>query len=212
MKDSIEKGKKIGQNTSPNSLRGPLTDSAMQKVANFYLKIGKAPGPDNIQAELVKTMQSKQLRVIKLWLNEILAEGKPLTTVTEKEMTVRLDLLHKGGSKADRSSHWRPVVLLNCTNQIIAYIVNERLTEMVENAHIDETTGNVWHRLAAFDHLLDTDSWKHGEPPQGQGISFATATRHLRILKRRIEEIMGTSVRHQDTHRIWKDISKEQWE
>ena len=23
---------------------------------------------------------------------------------------------------------------------------------------------------------------------------------------------MGTSTRHQDTHRIWRDISKEQWE
>jgi hypothetical protein len=51
-------------------------------------------------------------------------------------MTDRLALLHKGGSKANMSSHWRPVVLLNCTNQLIAYIVNERLTEMVEHAHI----------------------------------------------------------------------------
>ena len=57
-----------------------------------------------------------------------------------------------------------------------------------------------------------THSWKHGEPPQRKGISFATATRHLRILKRRIEETMGSSARHQDTHSIWKDISKEQWE
>jgi len=32
--------------------------------------------------------------------------------------------------------HWRPVVLLNFTNQLVAYIVSERLTEMVENAHI----------------------------------------------------------------------------
>jgi hypothetical protein len=51
-------------------------------------------------------------------------------------MTGRLALLHKGGPKTDMSSHWRPVVLLNCTNQIIVYIVNERLTEMVGNAHI----------------------------------------------------------------------------
>ena len=86
------------------------------------------------------------------------------------------------------------------------------MTREAEARSWDETTGNVWHRLAACDHLLDTDSWKHGEPPQGQGISFATATRHLRILKRRIEGIMGTSARHHDTHRIWKDISKEQWE
>jgi hypothetical protein len=63
MKDSIEKGKKIGQNTSPNSLRGPLTDSEMQKVVNFYLKIGKAPGPDNIQGEPIKTMSPGQLNV-----------------------------------------------------------------------------------------------------------------------------------------------------
>jgi hypothetical protein len=49
-------------------------------------------------------------------------------------------------------------------------------------------------------------------PPPGQGISFVTATRHLRILRRRIEEILGTTARHQDPHQIWKDISKEQWE
>ena len=66
MRDSIGKGKKIGQNTNPSSLRGPLTNSEMQKVANFYLKICKAPGPDNIQAELVKTMPPEQLRVIRL--------------------------------------------------------------------------------------------------------------------------------------------------
>jgi len=136
LKASIEKGKKMGQDTSPNSLRGPLTDSEMQKVANFFLKIGKAPGPDNIQAEFIKTMPPEQLRVIRIWLNEILAAGKPLIRVTEEEMTGRLALLHKVGSKADLPSHWRPVVLLNCTNQLIAYIVNERLTEMVENAHI----------------------------------------------------------------------------
>jgi hypothetical protein len=32
------------------------------------------------------------------------------------------------------------------------------------------------------------------------------------ILRRRIEEILGTSDQYQDPHQIWKDISKEQWE
>jgi hypothetical protein len=86
------------------------------------------------------------------------------------------------------------------------------MTREAEARSWDDTTVNVWHKLTACDHLLDTDSWKHGDPPQGQGISFATATRHLRILRRRIEEIMGTSARHQDTHQIWRDFSKEQWE
>ena len=86
------------------------------------------------------------------------------------------------------------------------------MTREAEARSWDETTGNVWHRLAACDHLLDINSWKQGDLPPGQGISFATVTRHLRILRRRIEEILGTSARHQDPHQIWKDISKEQWE
>ena len=85
------------------------------------------------------------------------------------------------------------------------------MTREAEARSWNETTGNVWHRLAACDHLLDTESWKHGDPPQGPDISFATATRHLRILRQRIEEIMGTSARHQDTHQMWRDLSKEQW-
>ena len=64
--EGIEKGRKIGQITSPSSLRGPLTESEIQKVANFYLKIGKGPGPDNIQAELIKTMPLEQLHVVRL--------------------------------------------------------------------------------------------------------------------------------------------------
>jgi hypothetical protein len=85
-------------------------------------------------------MSPEELNVIRLCFNEILAEGKPLTKVTTKEMTVKLTLLHKGGSKEDMSSHWRPVVLLNGTNQLITYVVNERLTDMVENSHIHVST------------------------------------------------------------------------
>ncbi len=43
--------------------------------------------------------------MVRLWLDEVLTEDIPLTKVTEKEMTGRLALLHKGGSKADMSSH-----------------------------------------------------------------------------------------------------------
>ncbi len=86
------------------------------------------------------------------------------------------------------------------------------MTREAEARSWDETVGNVWHRLAACDHLLDIKSLKHGDPPASHGISFATATRHLRILGRRMEEILGKSATHQDPHQIWKDISKEQWE
>jgi hypothetical protein len=48
------------------------------------------------------------------------------------------------------------------------------------------------------DHLLDFISWKHSDPKLIQGISYATVTRHLRILRRRIEGFMGKSVRRKD--------------
>ncbi len=63
----------------------------------------------------------------------------------------------------------------------------EELTREVA-AHIwDETVDNVLHRLAACDHLLDLKSKKKGDPPPVQGISYATVTRHLRILRLRWE-------------------------
>ncbi len=54
----------------------------------------------------------------------------------EEDMTVILSLPHKGGPMADQPSHWRPVVLLNSMNQLLAYIINERLTELVEHERI----------------------------------------------------------------------------
>ena len=62
----------------------------------------------------------------------------------------------------------------------------------------DETVDNVWHKISACDHLLDLKSWKKGDLPPGQGISYAADTRHLRILRRRLEEVMGKSVRFID--------------
>ena len=81
-------------------------------------------------------MPKEQIQVLQLWLNEVLVQRKPITKVTESEMTGRLALLHKGGTGANLPSHWRSVVLLNITNQLLAYVINERLTEMVENAGI----------------------------------------------------------------------------
>ena len=78
----------------------------MQKVAGHYLKNNKAPGPDSFQTELMKTMPPEQLKVIQQWLNEILATGEIVTTVTEVDMTVVLSLLHKVGPFPDQSSHW----------------------------------------------------------------------------------------------------------
>ena len=90
------------------------------------------------------------------------------------------------------------------------YASKEELIREAAARTWDDTVGNVWHRLAACDHLLDLKSWKKGAPPPSKGISYATATRHLRILRRRLEEFMGKSARSLDPP--WLDISKEQWD
>ena len=100
------------------------------------MKNNKAPGPDSFQTELIKTIPPEQLKVIQNWLNEILMTGNITTKVTEEDMIDVLSLLHKGGPLADQPSHWRPVVLLNTMNQLVAYIVNERLTELVEQGRL----------------------------------------------------------------------------
>ena len=43
------------------------------------------------------------------------------------------------------------------------------MTRETEARSWDETTVNVWHRLSACDHLLDIESWKHGDPPPWAG-------------------------------------------
>jgi hypothetical protein len=132
----METGRKIGHPFFSNDLKGPLTDSEIQKVVDFYLKNSKVPGSDKFQSELIKTMSPEQIRVLQQWLNEVLAKGELVTKVTEKEMEGKLALLHKEGPKADQVAHWLAVVLLNITNQLIAYVINEHLTEMVEHGGI----------------------------------------------------------------------------
>ena len=117
-------------------LKGPVKDSEIQKNLDNYLKNNKDPGPDSFQSELIKTMPPEQLKVIQNWLNEILMTGNITTKVTEEDMTDVLSLLYKGGPLKDQPSHWWSVVLLNTMNQLVAYIVNERLTELVEQGRL----------------------------------------------------------------------------
>ena len=58
--------------------------------------------------------------------------------MTVEEMNGTIRLLHKGGVTDDRPQDWRPVVLLNCTNQLVMHILNVRLRSIVDKAGILE--------------------------------------------------------------------------
>ena len=82
-------------------------------------------------------MSKEELDILRMWVNEILAhdKAKPMSV---NEMNGTISLLHKGGDTDDRPRDWRPVVLLNCTNQLVMHILNARLRELVERAGILE--------------------------------------------------------------------------
>ena len=118
-------------------LRGPVTENEFQKFVDNYLKNNKSPGPDGVTNECIKTMSKEELDILRMWVNEILAQDRA-RCMTVEEMNGTISLLHKGGDTDDRPRDWRPVVLLNCTNQLVMHILNARLRELVERAGILE--------------------------------------------------------------------------
>jgi hypothetical protein len=90
------------------------------------------------------------------------------------------------------------------------YTSKDELTTEAAARTWDDTVDNVWHRLVICDHLLDLKSWKAGNPHPDSGLSYASTTRHLRILRCRLEEVMGKTVRF--IVPPCPDISKERWD
>lgn len=76
-------------------LRGPVTENEFQKFVDNYLKNNKAPGPDGVTNECIKTMSKEELDILRMWVNEILAydKAKPMSV---NEMNGTISLLHKG--------------------------------------------------------------------------------------------------------------------
>ncbi len=52
--------------------------------------------------------------------------------MTVEEMNGTIRLLHTGGVTDDIPQNWRPVALLNCTNQLVMHILNAWLRSIVE--------------------------------------------------------------------------------
>ena len=60
-------------------LRGELTEGEWKAYIKTRLRNNKAPGPDNFQNELIKTMTDTELRILRLWANEVLFGRRRLT-------------------------------------------------------------------------------------------------------------------------------------
>ena len=78
---------------------------------------------------MLNTRSENKLEVIREWANEVL-EGRRL--MSEKVINVTISQIHKNTETTNRTKDWRPVVLLNGTNQLISYVICERLKDIVE--------------------------------------------------------------------------------
>ena len=124
---------------SGRRLRGTLTTKhEFRKFISSCLPSGKSAGCDKHVNESIRTMSDEQLELIGMWANKILTENGPARSMTTQEMEGHISMLHKGGNTSDKASDWRPVVLLNCTNQLIMHVINARLRDIVEQADILE--------------------------------------------------------------------------
>ncbi len=63
-----------------------------------------------------------------------MAEQLTPDILCEEDVHGVISLLHKEGGTTIHPSDWRPVVLMDCMNQLLGYIVLERLTRLAEEA------------------------------------------------------------------------------
>jgi hypothetical protein len=84
----------------------------------------------------------------------------------------------------------------------------EELTAEVEARSWDETIDNVWIQMTMCDHLLEFKTWRQDDPKPLQGISYDTDTRHWRVLRKRLEKLMGRSA--QNAGPLWSDLQRHQ--
>jgi len=110
-------------------LRGALTSQEITKYVEYFLKPGKASGPDWCPNELLKTMSDENFLIVQAWMNEMLTlPENPIDTARHSRSTMNdaISQLHKGGS-TNKTSDWRQVVQHNNEYQLLHHIINQRL-------------------------------------------------------------------------------------
>ncbi|XP_057666774.1 uncharacterized protein LOC130900280 [Diorhabda carinulata] len=107
----------------------PLFTTEEILAAAKEIKQGKAPGPDGLPPEIVKTLITTQPDLIKTVFNELLCRQK-----FPKELKIaNLVLLLKPGKPPDSPASYRPVCLLNCLGKYYEILIKKRLEKFLDS-------------------------------------------------------------------------------
>ena len=113
----------------------PFTKAEIQK-AIISMKIGKTPGPDNIENSFLKTFQEIITPPLAIIMNKVRRTGQ--TPIQWSIAEPRL--LHKRGEKID-IENFRPISLTSNAGKIAMKVIKERMKNTIEENQSPEQAG-----------------------------------------------------------------------
>ncbi|GFR64043.1 endonuclease-reverse transcriptase [Elysia marginata] len=150
-------GTRIEPFTKKGELNNPITPEEVRK-ALASLSNNKAPGPDGIQVELLKSAPPSVIEELAETFNNTFIQGQ-----TTNIGNGTLILLQKPGKPTGPPANLRPTVLLPVARKILSLITFNRMKEKVDSylspsqagfRQNRSTAGIAWSRWNLFGHIL----------------------------------------------------------
>lgn len=114
----------------------------------------KAPGPDGIPFEFLKSLPCEGLNYLQTFFNTILNQESP----PKKWGNIFFSMIYKKGDKFD-PSNYRPIALVSCLLKTFSMIINNRLHIWSEELHlVPEFQAGFRKRRSCADHIFTLNS------------------------------------------------------
>ena len=97
-------------------------------LAGNRMKVGKAPGPDNIPSDVVKLAIKAAPKLVLEVMNELLRKQY----FPERWKTARVCLIWKWGKPLEEVTSFRPICLLDTMGKLLEFMLRERLEKEIE--------------------------------------------------------------------------------
>lgn len=129
------------QDEESNKCEGLISMNEAEK-ASKSMKLNKSPGPDGLTAEFYHRFWDKLGPLLVKVYNECYQNGKLVQTQREAIIT----LIYKGGDRQD-IKNYRPISLTNVDYKILAFVLSNRLQDVIGNIVSADQSGYIKGRF-----------------------------------------------------------------
>ena len=131
-------------------LNQPFSPSEIEKCIR-KLKNSKSPGTDQILNEYLKLTKDKMLHVYVNFFNLILDTGH----IPDQWLEGRIKPIYKNKGDSLDPNNYRPITLLSCMGKLFTAVLNERLTQFLEdNDLLKPNQAGFRKHYATTDHIF----------------------------------------------------------